>query len=287
MFGYVLPLKAELKVKEWYAYCAVYCGLCKELKRKYGFVARMFLNYDFVLLALIADGIMQSEIEVNAERCIANPVQKRPVCAGTQGLSLAADALIITAFYKIVDNLSDEKFVKKIPSAVLYPIINSFRKKAAKNYPNLDKTLASETVNQQNIEAQKLTSADAAADATANMTAVLFEAAGGGKNSKELYKFGYFLGKIIYYLDCAEDYEKDKKSGAYNIFVLQGLTKEQTVQEVKRLCKLNAGEMSLNYSALQIENYKQILDNIIYLGIPECIESAGQEKKKVQNGGKV
>ena len=33
MFGYVLPLTAELTVREWHAYRAYYCGLCKELKR--------------------------------------------------------------------------------------------------------------------------------------------------------------------------------------------------------------------------------------------------------------
>ena len=55
MFGYVLPLTAELKVREWHAYRAYYCGLCKELKREYGFLSRFLLNYDLVLPALLAD----------------------------------------------------------------------------------------------------------------------------------------------------------------------------------------------------------------------------------------
>ena len=57
MFGYVLPLTAELKVREWHAYRAYYCGLCKELKREYGFLSRFLLNYDLVLPALLADGM--------------------------------------------------------------------------------------------------------------------------------------------------------------------------------------------------------------------------------------
>ena len=57
VFGYVLPLTAELKVREWHAYRAYYCGLCKELKREYGFLSRFLLNYDLVLPALLADGV--------------------------------------------------------------------------------------------------------------------------------------------------------------------------------------------------------------------------------------
>ena len=47
MFGYIKPAKAELKVKEWEAYQGIYCGLCKQLARRYGWFARMTLNYDF------------------------------------------------------------------------------------------------------------------------------------------------------------------------------------------------------------------------------------------------
>ena len=52
MFGYIKPVKAELKVKEWEAYQGIYCGLCKQLAKRYGFFARMTLNYDFVFLAM-------------------------------------------------------------------------------------------------------------------------------------------------------------------------------------------------------------------------------------------
>ncbi len=287
MFGFVLPHKPELKVSEWYTYRAMYCGLCKELKRKYGFTARFFLNYDFVFLALMADAINESDLDFNREACIANPTKKRPVCTGTPGLSYAADALILTAYYKIVDNLHDDKFIKKLPSLLLYPICSRLRKKAAKNYPKLDEVLHLQTVAQQKVEQNGEINADLAADASAIMTATLFELAGNGKNEKTLNRFGYFLGKIIYYLDCAQDYESDVKSGAYNIFALGGATKEETVSEVKRLCYLNAGEMSLCYNLLDIKVFKEILNNIIYLGIPRCIVNAGAPKQNKSQYGEL
>lgn len=110
MFGYVLPCKPEMKVREWQAYRAYYCGLCKQLAREYGLLARMLLNYDLVLLAMLADGLADTPGCARPERCIAGPLNRRPVCAATPGLSLAADALVLTAFYKLDDDVADERF---------------------------------------------------------------------------------------------------------------------------------------------------------------------------------
>ena len=52
LFGYVLPYQADLKVWQWQAYRAYYCGLCMQLKERYGFLPRFVLNYDFVFLVL-------------------------------------------------------------------------------------------------------------------------------------------------------------------------------------------------------------------------------------------
>ena len=48
MFGYIKPLKNELKFSEYEIYHAFYCGMCNELKTK-----RVFLAYDFAFLALL------------------------------------------------------------------------------------------------------------------------------------------------------------------------------------------------------------------------------------------
>ena len=47
MFGYVVPLRGELKVWELDAYQAAYCGLCHTLGRRYGFLPRLLLSDDF------------------------------------------------------------------------------------------------------------------------------------------------------------------------------------------------------------------------------------------------
>ena len=249
MFGYVLPLTAELKVREWHAYRAYYCGLCKELKREYGFLSRFLLNYDLVLPALLADGMAGTQARMCPERCMANPVEKRPMCQSTAGLALAADALVLTVYYKLADDLADERFFKRLPALVLWPFLSRMRKKAAVRRPALDETLREQTTAQQALERRASKSADEAADPTARMTAALFRLAAPG--SRALERMGLFVGKIIYYLDAAEDYEKDTRNGAYNVFALQGLSKAEAVAEAQRLCRMCAGEAALAYNLLE------------------------------------
>ena len=48
------------------------------------------------------------------------------------------------------------------------------------------------------------------ADATAQITALIFEAGGLFLNiKKNLYNFGFEFGRLMYLLDALEDYEKD------------------------------------------------------------------------------
>ena len=46
MFGYVTVCEPELKMKDFRKYRSYYCGLCQELKEKYGFSGQMTLTYD-------------------------------------------------------------------------------------------------------------------------------------------------------------------------------------------------------------------------------------------------
>ena len=137
MFGYVLPCKPELKVREWTRYRAYYCGLCKELGREYGLFSRFLLNYDLVLLALCADTARGEAPAACSERCIAS-VAKHPVLPASAGTRLAASALALTAYYKLADDLHDEPFFRRLPKWCLRPFIGHFRRRAAKALPLAD-----------------------------------------------------------------------------------------------------------------------------------------------------
>ena len=286
MFGYVLPQKAELRVREWESYRAYYCGLCKALKRDYGLLSRFALNYDLVLLALTADSLAGERGRACGERCIANPLVRRPVCQATQGLTLAADSLVLTVYYKLWDDASDERGAKRLTAKASLLWAERLRRKAAARRPGLDEALRRETEHQAELEARGCAVTDEAAEPTARMTMALFEAAAPDESRDAAGRFGYFLGKILYLLDAAEDYPEDKKRGKYNVLLRAGLEKDDAVRHVQTVCRMCAGEASIWYQKLAFQAHKGILDNILYLGVPASISRAGEKRPKTSRNGK-
>lgn len=53
MFGFIRPVKSELKVKEADRFQQVYCGLCHAIRARYGRFYTMFLSYDMTFYALV------------------------------------------------------------------------------------------------------------------------------------------------------------------------------------------------------------------------------------------
>ena len=71
MFGYIRPSKPHLSEQDEARFQSVYCGLCHELGRKYGFAARFVLNFDFTFLAILRSDAQEPECE--SCRCAAHP----------------------------------------------------------------------------------------------------------------------------------------------------------------------------------------------------------------------
>ena len=76
MFGYIRIGKPELKVKEYDMYKAVYCSLCRELGKEYGFFTRFTLSYDFTFLALLELSLREDFCGTHRKRCVCNPLKK-------------------------------------------------------------------------------------------------------------------------------------------------------------------------------------------------------------------
>lgn len=277
VFGYVQPAKPEMKVREYESYRAGYCGLCMQLKRDYGFLSRMFLNYDLVTVALLADGLSGKTSHACQKRCMASPFRRRCMQQETPGLQLAAGALVLLSWYKLVDDASDESGVRRAAALLLRMGLKRAYRKAAAAWPTLDKVLAEETAHQQQLEKAKSKNPEEAAEPSGRMTAAIFELCAANPEQKHiLSRMGLFMGKVIYWLDAAEDWEKDRQKGRYNVFLRQGLDKQQTVEHTKMLCNLAAAEAARCYNLLDLVLNKPILDNIVFLGLPAGISRAGQ-----------
>ena len=91
MFGYIRPSKPHLSEQDEARFQSVYCGLCHELGRKYGFAARFVLNFDFTFLAILLSDAQEPECE--SCRCAAHPCKAQCIMAHTVALETAADTV--------------------------------------------------------------------------------------------------------------------------------------------------------------------------------------------------
>ena len=268
MFGYVRACKPELKIKEYEIYKAVYCSLCKKLGKNYGILSRFTLSYDFTFLALLNMSLQDGCDGFEQKRCAFNPMKKCNYCKNLDAIDMPAAAAMIMLYYKILDNIDDERGIKKVAYWFLKPIFSSAHKKAAKEYPQIEQVVSEYIASQNTLEAAGCTSIDEAADPTAKvMEKILVLCSDDDVQKRILKRFGYCLGRYIYLLDAAVDLNDDIKKGSYN--VLKNIDKKELNERIKSQLYFCANEAAKAFELLDVKKYKTILGNIIYLGLEE------------------
>ena len=136
MFGYIRPSKPRLSEQDEARFQSVYCGLCHELGRKYGFSARFVLNFDFTFLAILLSGAQEPECE--SCRCAAHPCKAQCVMAHTDALETAADHSLVLAWWQIKDHIEDHGFFKTIPYRLASLLLRRAYHQASKCVPEFD-----------------------------------------------------------------------------------------------------------------------------------------------------
>src|SRR5574344_1680578 len=96
------------------AYRAVYCGLCRELGRRFGPVARLTLSYDFTFLAMLGMALDEDKPEIVTRACGVNPLHRCPHCEPNARLSQCCDIAVLMLWHKLQDNLLDGSFFERL-----------------------------------------------------------------------------------------------------------------------------------------------------------------------------
>ena len=123
--------------------------------------------------------------------------------------------VIIVSYYKLLDDIADGGFFKRLACRLIKPALSLMHRKAAKRQEMLDRAVASAMKEQEKIEKSGTASLDEAADPSGKMLAAIFSQGYYGEDKMEACA-GYLLGRWIYLLDAVDDIEKDIKSGSYN-----------------------------------------------------------------------
>jgi hypothetical protein len=275
MFGYVRPVKEELKVREFEQFKACYCALCHALGSKYGSAARFVLNYDFTFLAMLLWNEGDAPVYIK-KRCAASPCRKKTCCAATHALDVCAGYSVILAWWKILDAIRDETFFKSLPDRFAALFVRRAYKKASKEYPDFAEQVRICIGELSDLENSKEATLDGLADRFARITKAASCIIADNLKRRVLEQLLYHTGRWIYIIDACDDLAEDLKAGRDNPVARRfGITDDALSPESKEALKTTLTH-SINLAGAAFElmpqsAWTEITKNIIYLGMPEVL----------------
>ncbi len=261
------PSKPHLSEQDEAHFQSVYCGLCHELGRKYGFAARFVLNFDFTFLAILLSDAQEPECE--SCRCAAHPCKAQCVMAHTVALETAADHSLVLAWWQLRDHIEDHGFFKAIPYRLAALLLRGAYRKARTFVPEFDASVQRHLNDLHQREREHCASLDQAAEPFAALMADIADCVDDEMRRRVMKEIFYHLGRWIYLVDAADDFEKDAHSNCYNPlryrYELDGdKLDEQSREAVAASLDLSVHRMASAYALLSCGVWTSILDSIFY-----------------------
>lgn len=266
MLGYVRAYKPEMKFKDYELYKGVYCTLCKSLGKRYGFIPRFILSYDFTFFAMVRMAVRQQCPGFTQSRCSFNPAKKCLDCnRDNEDIAYTADVSVLMMYHKLCDNINDSKFFKRMLCRLLMPYAKHLYKKACRRAGDVYKVLETQMSRQQEIEKRDAT-VDEAADPSAVMLAELLCHNIDCNDNDALRQFGYMVGRWVYITDAVHDCADDIKDGSFNP-LKKRYENEDFSDYCEQMMNLTNGEAIQCYKRLKIYRFNDILLNVLYDGV--------------------
>lgn len=283
MFGYVRPLVPQLRVAEYELYRAVYCGLCRAMGRVTGQLSRVTLSYDFTLLAMVRM-ILSGELpDPKPLRCVAHPLQKRTYVAENSSLDHAAAASALLAYLKDLDDLADERGIKRVRAYLARPPLRGMSRRGARLLPDsAEGEILSRMERLSALERDGCPSADETAEAFGDVLAYLFALGLEGEPHELALTIGRRVGRFVYLCDAADDLAQDVRAGRYNPLATGWGT--LALDENGNMSELVRGSLEISLP-LDLEPLGHAVDrldrdhpltpivlNLVYLGLPAAMK---------------
>ncbi len=274
MFGYVNIHKDLLRVCDYNNFKGYYCGLCKQLGKKFNQITRLGLSYDMTFLAILLSSLNSDVCMVKNETCIVHPFTKRPVRYNDNAIKYSADMSIILTYLKLVDDWKDEHSLKSFLRIFYFRHFNKTVRKYLEIFEKIKTNLDSLT----KLEKQNCDDVDMVADCFGKVLMAVFD---NDNSNKALAWLGYHIGRYIYIIDGYSDIEKDVKNKSYNPFVNKfGSKTNEQLENVKKSLLVTLNEIANAFNLLEIKQNKELLENIIFLGMRKNVDKLCLRKEE-------
>lgn len=260
MFGFVTASWKELEKEQQERYSAVYCGICRRIRIQSSQMARLGLNYDMAFLALLLMSLYEPEEETGPRACMLHPVKPRP-WIDNPFVAYAADMNVALAYYNFLDDWQDDgKFSAKLLAGAFGRHYGDIETR----YPRQCEAIRQCIAELSRLEKENCANPDLCAGCFGQLMAELLV-------YKEdlwadtLRQMGYALGRFIYLMDAALDYDKDERNKKYNPYLAMGTGKDRARWE--EYLVLTMGRCTEYFEKLPLVQDKALLDNILYSGV--------------------
>lgn len=277
MFGYLRVDAENLRLREYNVYKALYCGLCKSMGKCTGQCSRLALSYDCTFLAALRLSLVGEMPELKQFHCAIKCFRKHNAFVGSKEIDFCADASAILTHYKLLDDKKDEKGFRKLSVLLLSPLFSFGYRRAKKRQGELDRVIKSHMEELAAIETENAPLADRPAECFGHLVGEIASFGLPDPAARIARSIGLAVGKWIYLVDAADDYEKDKKKGRYNPFLFYDEGLDDSGKEALREA-LNEYLADAERALDLIDDYpapelREILKNLLYSGLPQKAES--------------
>ena len=89
------------------------------------------------------------------------------------------------------------------------------------------------------------------------------------------------MGRYIYLCDALDDFDDDMEKGNYNPFAFCG---KEAREEAKSALFITTAELADDIELIELDRYKEIVENIVCLGLRAQVETIINKKGGKENG---
>lgn len=262
MFGYIVPNHSALTEEQNVRFRALYCGLCRKLRQRYGLRGSATLSYDLTFLALLLNGLYEPEELKGLERCPTHPVKKHPFTV-SDPFEYVADINVALAYHKLLDNWRDDRNFVSLSEAKL--LQRSYHAVAERN-PEKCRAIECWLDEIHAIEADPHAGIDAPVNSTGKLMGELFVYTDDCW-AESLRTIGDGLGRFVYFMDAYDDYLEDVRRKRFNPLI----SLREGVPDFESVCQeamtMMVADATAELERLPILKDIEIIRNVLYSGI--------------------
>lgn len=261
LFGYVITNCKTLSNDQRARFRALYCGMCRTLRERYGQLGRFTLSYDMTFVAMVLSALYEPEEEIGREKCAPHPFKAHDY-AVSSAMEYAVDLNILLAYHKCVDNWQDDRNPAYLAAM---RALNSAYAKARAACPDKCRIIEEWMSGIREIEGRGEAAIDPPMNLTGHMMGELFRY----RNdywSDQLYRMGEGLGRFIYFMDAYDDLEKDVRRKKFN--PLKSMMHQANFEEVcKEGMMMMMADCADAFEELPVVKDADLIRNILYSGV--------------------